>query len=471
MKRPIVFLLLASLIMAFILTSCIGSPESNNLGQNDRGENKASDPPNLSEIETDKVRIWFYQALEGTVPEMIEKYKKLKPFLDTEFDLYSFEGNSDSYSSYVDTALQAGGSVAPDIYFVEYNQIYKYTKGDATGYAASYKELGIDVDRLIDEAKISKYIVDIGTRPTDNQVVALSYEGTAGIFIYRRSIAKDVWGTDDPVVVQDKIGPGWDRFFDAAEDLKSKGYAIVSSHFDLWRQIDASADSGWFKDGDLYIDPKREAFLDISKKLEDNGYHNDTILFSEEWTGDMWDNNERQVLGFFGPAWLLSYVIFSHSGYKPDANQMGSFGDWAVCQPTENFFWDGNWVLARKDPKYKKTVADLLEWMTLDISDTGPQYELANGTFSKDRLMEGVASIAVMERSDGSLDILGGQNIFDVLVPASEATRGKEISKYDDIISDIWIDQVDKYTQGKKTKSQAIKDFKALVKEQLDALE
>ncbi len=109
--------------------------------------------------------------------------------------------------------------------------------------------------------------------------------------------------------------------------------------------------------------------------------------------------------------------------------------------------------------------------MTLDISDTGLQYELANGTFSKDRPMEGVASIAVMERSDGSLDILGGQNIFDVLVPASEATRGREISKYDDIISDIWIGQVDKYTQGKKTKSQAIKDFKALVKEQLDALE
>ena len=45
----------------------------------------------------------------------------------------------------------------------------------------------------------------IGTRPDDGAVVALGYQATGGAFIYRRSIAKDVFGTDDPAVVAEAI--------------------------------------------------------------------------------------------------------------------------------------------------------------------------------------------------------------------------------------------------------------------------
>ena len=85
-----------------------------------------------------------------------------------------------------------------------------------------YKDLGIDVDKLLKEAEIAPYTVDIGTNP-DGELVGLGYQATGGAFIYRRSIAKDVWGTDDPAVIKDKIGPGWDKFFEAAAELKAKG--------------------------------------------------------------------------------------------------------------------------------------------------------------------------------------------------------------------------------------------------------
>ena len=50
---------------------------------------------------------------------------------------------------------------------------------------------------------------------------------TGGCFIYRRSIAKEVWGTDEPSRVQRIIGGGtesWDDFWEAAEKVKQHGY-------------------------------------------------------------------------------------------------------------------------------------------------------------------------------------------------------------------------------------------------------
>ena len=100
----------------------------------------------------------------------------------------------------------------------------------------TYKDLGIDVDTKIKEADIAQYTVDIGTR--DGEVVALGYESTSGVMIYNAAIAKDVFGTDDPEDIEKITGAGsgnWDKFFEAAEKLKKKGYAAISSPSDIWR--------------------------------------------------------------------------------------------------------------------------------------------------------------------------------------------------------------------------------------------
>lgn len=50
------------------------------------------------------------------------------------------------------------------------------------------------------------------------------------MFVYRLSVAKAVWGTDDPDFIKAKIGGGtgsWENYLSAAEELKKKGYAIT----------------------------------------------------------------------------------------------------------------------------------------------------------------------------------------------------------------------------------------------------
>ncbi|HPU63700.1 MAG TPA: carbohydrate ABC transporter substrate-binding protein [Mobilitalea sp.] len=468
MKRIIALFLACLMIMSLALTGCgkkDDSKEGSNTDKTDSGKKTETQEP-VKEVEDDpNVKVLNIWSFTDEVPNMLKKYKELNPDFNYEIKETIISTSEGAYQPALDQALAGGGSDAPDIYCVEAAFVLKYTQGDAHQYAAAYKDLGIDVDKLIEEAEIAPYTVEIGTNPK-GQLVGLGYQATGGAFIYRRSLAIDTWGTDDPEVIKTKIGPGWDKFFEAAEELKAKGYAIVSGDGDIWHAVGNSSDQGWVVDGKLTIDPKREEFLDLSKKLKDNGYHNDTQDWTDAWYADMKGVGDKPVFGFFGPAWLINYVMSEHcGGTKPGE---GTYGDWAVCEPPVGFFWGGTWVLANKNTKIPKTVGKIIEWITLDSSDTGLQYFWANGTLNgPGGTKDTVASGAVMKRSDGTLDFLGGQNMFDVFVPAGEFANGKNLTQYDETINGYWRAQVREYTAGNKSREQAIADFKQQVADNL----
>ena len=406
-----------------------------------------------------ELKVW---AFTTEVPGMVTKYMELNPDFAAQYEMKeSVIATTDgAYQPALDAAL-AGDEV--DMYAAEAAFILKYSQGEAAKYAAPYEDLGIDVDAKIKEAEIAQYTVDIGTNP-DGKVVGLGYQATGGCFIYRRSIAKDAFGTDDPAKVKDEVGPGWEKFFEAAAKLKEKGYGIVSGDGDIWHAIENSSDTGWVVDDKLHIDPKREEFLDLSKKLMDNDYHNDTQDWQEGWFADMAGTGKKGILGFFGPAWLINYTLKDNCG--------DTFGDWAVCEPPVGFFWGGTWVLGAKSSENKEAVGDIIEWITLDTSDTGLQYMWANGTFAPNEdgtpgTKDCVASGVVMAKSDGKVDILGGQNMFDVFVPANQFANGKNLTPYDEDINTAWRDQVRQYTSGQKTRDAAINDFKQAVSDKL----
>ncbi len=476
MKKLMVTLLCVSMV-ATLLTGCGGSGESASTGTTETAagttEEKAPAADTVKEEpqSADGPKVINLWAFTDEVPKMIEKYLELHPDFGYEVKTTIIATTDGAYQPALDQALQGGGAEAPDIYCAEAAFVLKYTQGEASSFAAPYSELGIDIGNAITASEIAKYSVDIGTNP-NGDVVGLGYQATGGAFIYRRSIAKDVWGTDDPKEIGAKIGAAsgnWDQFYAAAAELKAKGYGIVSGDGDIWHAVENSSDKGWIVDGALSIDPKREAFLDLSKELMDKGYHNDTVDWTDAWYADMKGEGAQGVLGFFGPAWLINYTLAPNCGGA--AVGEGTFGDWAVCESPVGFFWGGTWLLANKDSQVKEAVGDIIEWITLDSSNEGLQYMWANGTLNGEGgTKDCVGSGAVMAKSDGALDFLGGQNMFDVFVPANQFANGKNLTPYDETINRYWRDQVREYTAGNKSREQAITDFKQQVADNLDVI-
>ena len=453
MKKLVALLLV--LVMALSMAACGGSsaPAAN--------APAAPAAPVVSESGKTVLNLW---AFTDEVPNMVARYMELHPEFAEKYEVKTtiIATTDGQYQPALDQALAAGGADAPDLYCAEAAFVLKYSQGAAAKYAAPYADLKA--------ADIAQYSVDIGTRPDDGAVVALGYQATGGAFIYRRSIAKDVFGSDDPAVVGEALGAGsgnWDKFFEAAAALKEKGYGIISGDGDLWHAVENSSESGWIVDGKLNIDPKREAFLDLSKQLKDNGYHNDTQDWQDAWFADMKGEGPQGVLGFFGPAWLINYTMAPNCGGA--AVGEGTYGDWAVCESPVGFFWGGTWLLANNASPNKEAVGEIIHWITLDNTEEGLQYMWANGTtFGEGGTKDTVASGTVMGMSDGSIDFLGGQNMFDVFVPANAFANGKCLTQYDETINSFWRDAVRQYTAGNMTRDEAIAAFKQNVADNLD---
>jgi len=415
------------------------------------------------------INLWSFT---DEVPGMVEKYLAAHPELGYKLNTTIIATTDGAYQPALDQALMNGGADAPDIYCAEAAFILKYSKGDMQDYAMPYEKLGIKIKKAIDDAQIAPYTVDIGSN-TKGKVDALGYQTTGGCFIYRRSVAKKVFGTDDPKTVQAKLGGGsgnWDKFWKAAEECAAKGVAIVSGDGDVWHAVENSSDKGWIVDDKLYIDPKREKFLDYSKSLTENGWSNGTQDWQDAWFADMKGVGAKPVLGFFGPAWLINYTIAPNCGGSKVGE--GTYGDWAVCNSPVGFFWGGTWVLANGKTKMSKdkkaVIRDIIQWITLDTSKDGLLYKWANGTLNGEGgTKDTVASGVVMAKSNGELAFLGGQNMFDYFVAANKYANGKNLTQYDEGINQIWRDQVRAYANGSKSRADAIKDFKQTVSDTL----
>ena len=478
MKKVIAGVLSVAMVAAFA-AGCT-TPETNATGATDAtGDTEATEATDATE-ETEETTTAKQEMTIGTgaevinlwsftneIPNMVNQYVTQNPAFGEKYTVQCtiIATDGGAYQQALDAALVAGGDTAPDMYAAEAAFILKYSQGDMAKFAATYESLGIDVDAKAAAAEIAPYTIDIGSR--DGKVVALGYQATGGAMIYRASIAKEVFGTDDAAEIESIVGAGsgnWDKFWEAAATLKEKGYAVVSGAGDMWNVCEKSATQAWIVNGELNIAPEREAYLDIAKKLKDEGLSNDASGWTEAWYADMAGTGPKGVFCFFGPAWLINYVMIGNCG--GEAEGQGTYGDWRVCAPPVGFFWGGTWVLGRDGTAHAEGVAELIEWITLDTSETGLQYLWANdkmGNGAKDTVASGV----VMAKSDGTLPFCGGQNIFPAFIAGNANASGKAMTQYDETINGYFTDAATQYAEGNLDRDGAIEAFKTNVTDNL----
>ena len=408
---------------------------------------------------TSKKTILVYSYTDE-VPNMVNEFSENHPDFKYNVENIIVPSPFGEYAKELQSALENNDSFSPDIFVIDLQYLYEFTKGNMSEYVMPVNDLGIDIDAAIEKAEISSFTVDLG-RNANGDVAGLSYDSSSGVFIYRRSIAKKVFGTDDPAVIQKRIGGGendWKKFFMAASVLAKSGYSIVSGIQDLWLPFENSAEKGWIVDGKVYVDPKREAFLDYAKTAYDKGFVAKTQMWTDEWFESM--KGEIPVFGFFGPAWFLNYVLAYNSiPYGSD----GPENDWAICESPEGFYWGGSWIFVNKNLKSDKKAAvkQLIEYLTLDCSKDGAMYKYADSEYAKQTVVSG----EVMKNIDGRLDFLFGQNMYDIFIKANQSAKGTNFSNHDDEIENIWLDEVNQYVTGQKSRARALADFKRTVTE------
>lgn len=410
------------------------------------------------------------QELDG----IVKKYAELHP--EFKYKIHSVQGSmidDNHFLAQVVDALENGDGNSIDIYSIPSIYAKEFIDGRYSDYASTYQELGIDVDAAIKKADIPQFAIDAGTNQS-GEIIALPYETSVYTFMYRRSIAKKVWGTDDPDEIAEIIGTGsdnWAKFVEAAQTLKKHGYYITPGCYGYWPLFTDGIDAyNQTLNGNHTVYPKWEEFLDISKLLFDNGCIKDTDPYTEQWYQDLDGKGDKPVFGLVLTDNQISYL--GDASYLPN-----TAGDWAICRTTRVNTFEGthSGIMVNKNSPLKEKIAPLIEWMTLDCSENGLQYRLANDTLYRngdvvDDLYEAygnkraVISGTIMKNTINTIDFLGGENVNSIIYNTIKQSNGKKYEFYtslDSTADSEWLSIVRAYLNQGKSKDAAIAEFKA----------
>ena len=157
---------------------------------------------------------------------------------------------NNNYQNKLDEALLSQDSAADDdkidIFLIEADYALKYVDSD---YVLDVKkDIGLTDADLAGQYQYTKDIVTV-----DGSQRGTTWQATPGLFAYRRSIAKDVLGTDDPTEVQTYLSD-WDKFNDVAAQASAKGYKMLSGFDDAYRTFSNNVAAPWVTGTTVTVD-------------------------------------------------------------------------------------------------------------------------------------------------------------------------------------------------------------------------
>ena len=398
----------------------------------------------------------FRQRLEAVYPEVKETSKDgtVTTLKDGTEIHWIINPNQDGvYQQKLDEALmnQADASADDkvDIFLSETDYVYKYTDA-AADVAMPLKDLGIVPDKdLADQYDFTKTTAS----DADGVQRGSTWQCCPGLLVYRRDIAKDVFGTDDPEEVGKKM-KDWDTAKATAEELKAKGYYTFASYADTFRLYGNSISQPWVEDGatTVNVDQQVMNWIKDSKKWLDAGYLNKTVKgqWNDDWNKAM--GSESKVFAFLFPAWGIDFTL------KP--NWDGEDGEWAVTNPPQEYNWGGSYIHAATgtdNPEHAKDIILALTGNKDNLLKISKDY--SDFTNTKSGMQE------VAKDDTFASDFLGGQNPFTYFSPVAENIKIAPLSAYDQGCVELIQNAFSDYFQGQVDYDKAKSNFETAIKE------
>ena len=368
-----------------------------------------------------------------------------------------------NYVTKVQTALN-GGQKEPDIIVGEPQMLEDFY--DA-GYFEDLNQAPYNAQDYADQ--IVDYVWQVG-QDADGIQRAISYQITPAGIYYRRDIAQEVFGTEDPEEIG-KLFADYPTILDTAETLKSKGYRIFASDAEISY---FSGDSAWVIDGVLNVDQGRYDYQDLCISL----YQDDLTAYANQWSTpwyqamagevpilsadiqnyaddsvNVWDAEQfaeategmdtTEVFAFGLPSWGVLTMR---------DNVQDTSGKWGVCSGPAYGFGGGTFIGISSQSERKDLAWDFLKFCTLNEDTANWWIEVSEG--------DTVSLIPVLEaHAEDANEVYGGQQLYKFWLEQAEGIDYSKVTRYDKVIGDAWGSATTSIKTGEKTKEEALEEF------------
>ncbi len=376
--------------------------------------------------------------------KMFEKYYKVPDGITVNWVITpSADG---AYQQKLDDALlnqdKAAADDKIDIFLAEADYILKYVDSD---YTKNVADIGFS-----NASTIYNYTADACTDSNGVQK-GMSFQCCPAGLIYRRSIAKEVIGSDDPAAVQEALS-SWDKFDEVASKAKDMGYYMTPSFAETYRTFSNNVSSAWVDaDGNVSVDPQIKAWIKQTKDYMDKGYTLEAGIWDDEKNSHMF--KEGKAMCFFGPAWYYNFSMGNVKDQKKDADgnviedspygERNTVGDWGLCVGPQSYFWGGTWLLAGAQTDNPELVADIMNAFQSNEKILKQMVEIDSQFVNNSAVNDSYTS-----NPDFGNEILGGQNDWAIFAEGAKNIELKYATGYDQLLNEKLQDNLKDYFKG-----------------------
>lgn len=388
----------------------------------------------------EKLVIW---TLANDLKQFAEKFTE-----ETEIETEVVVIEPEDYATKLTTALNSK-SKKPDIVVGEPQMLPEFFEA---GYFADLEELGATEDKT---DSIVDYVVEAG-KDKDGVLRALSYQTTPGSVVYRRDLAEEIWGNEDPEFIAEKF-TDYDTILETAKEVREAGYHIFSDSGNLrWF---ANSDEPWVKDNKLVLSDARLDYLDAATEL----YQKDLIAHAPEWSSAWYSSMAGELP--FDAGWeedldevdtnttqVFSYVLPSWGALIVRDNAKDNIGNFGVTKGASSFFGGGTFIGVNEFSERKEDAFKFVEFSTLnkEVSEWWLE-ESAGDVVSLKEVLE--------ENNDFENPAFGDQKTYEFYLEEAENIDYDLITEFDSQIDPLFGAAIESVQHGDKTKEEALDEF------------
>ncbi len=451
---------LMSLALAGIMTAsmigCGSSDSSSTEASTDTAaatEETAADSGETVAASGEKLVVW---TLAADLQQFAEKYKA-----DTGTEVETVVIEPADYPTKVQTALM-GGETEPDIIVGEPQMLQDFYDN---GFFADLDELGAkDYD-----GQIVDYVWKVG-QDADGVQRAISYQITPAGIYYRRDIASEVFGTDDPEEIG-KHFADYGTILETAKTLKDAGYRIFASDSEINY---FSGDSAWVVDGALNVSDARFDYMDLVVSL----YQNDLTAYANQWSTpwyqamsgevpiltaeiqnyeddsvNVWDAEAfEEATADLDKTTVFAFGLPSWGVLTMRDNVGETSGKWGVCAGPAYGFGGGTYIGISSLSERKELAWDFVKYCTLNEDTADWWIETSEG--------DTVSLISALDKhKDDENAVYGGEKLYSFWLEQAKGIDYSKVTKYDKVIGDAWGAAIGSIKTGQASRDEALGTF------------
>ncbi|MBD2868977.1 ABC transporter substrate-binding protein [Paenibacillus arenilitoris] len=351
-SRAACSILVALSMLAAVLAACRGNDEAEraenqleqppsaiaNNGVHESGASEGKKPEDYSGTIT--LWGWDHNYYETTFAAFQKKYPHIK--------LEVTNVAARDYLQKLQTTLVSGGEL-PDLLVGEMDWRGRAFQLDIWENleAAPYH---------FDRNLIFGYLPALNSKP-NGEIVTIEQSVSPAALAYRRDLAKEYFGTDDPEELE-AMFPTWDAIIEKGKEVRQKSGGKVfmfASTGELYNLFVGQNHSALLQNGELDVTGRvKDALMSIIR-MRDAGIVDRLQLWSPQWNASIARGH---------------HIFYAAANWSPQSNikpnDPAGSGRWGLMMPPGGpFSWGGTAFGINKDSKNKQLAWAFIEWLLL----------------------------------------------------------------------------------------------------------